>query len=579
MVFTDRLAQFRVCPVVQGGGSVVQDQDFRIRRQRAGDQEALLLPAGKVRPADCRLMVVSVLVRFNKALRHGVLRGADHHPVGDIAPEGNILADGIGKNDVILENDAELPVEVVPPIGAYVFPVHENTAFLRIVKAHQQVDDACLSASGRPDNTQAPALPDPEGNVLQALLPFLAEELAVRFARFVRVVAEGHPVKDQRFVARRFGKLRGRHRRQLLRQVDDLADAVGGCVGLRHHHENTVQAHDAHQDHIEIGQECKDDPGFRLAAVHALCANQHHQRQPDVQEQRHDRPGQAHDDAGLDLLAGHAGICFPETLFLVRFLAQRFDDTDAGDALPHPPNQHVHPPLDFIEERNALPGYEAYQHDHNRRHDAEYRSQACIHRQGDRDAADQHDRRTDPHRLDHADEILDVIGIAGHPGDQGRQPDLVHLPPGKVQGRMEKVPPDSIGAVAGDADTHPVRGNIQDSCDERQQQHHAAPCGNRPRVVRRRNHMVKQMLQHVGHQQVGSRTDQFDQHHGQDKPPVRADVSPDQFHGRAGLLWLPDLLSSSDPLYAAFRFPARDGMYRLRFSIPAGIILTELIVR
>ena len=43
VMIPDGPAEFRVCPVVQGGGSIIQDQDFRLCRQCTGDEQPLFL--------------------------------------------------------------------------------------------------------------------------------------------------------------------------------------------------------------------------------------------------------------------------------------------------------------------------------------------------------------------------------------------------------------------------------------------------------------------------------------------------------------------------------------------------------
>ena len=48
----NRLAQRRVRFIIQGGGGIVQNQDFRISRQGAGNQQPLPLPARQVRTLD-----------------------------------------------------------------------------------------------------------------------------------------------------------------------------------------------------------------------------------------------------------------------------------------------------------------------------------------------------------------------------------------------------------------------------------------------------------------------------------------------------------------------------------------------
>ena len=71
------LAQLRVRAVVQRGEGVVEDQNFRLPRQRAGDGKPLLLPAGNVAAKLCNGVVrafgelVDELLRLRK--RNGVV--------------------------------------------------------------------------------------------------------------------------------------------------------------------------------------------------------------------------------------------------------------------------------------------------------------------------------------------------------------------------------------------------------------------------------------------------------------------------------------------------------------------------
>ena len=63
-------------------------------------------------------------------------------------------------------------------ISAHVLSVDEDSPFVRVVEAHQQIDDRGLSASGGADDAQRPALFHGKVDIVQGLLPPLAVESA-----------------------------------------------------------------------------------------------------------------------------------------------------------------------------------------------------------------------------------------------------------------------------------------------------------------------------------------------------------------------------------------------------------------
>ena len=110
---------------------------------------------------------------------------------------------------------------------------------------------------------------------------------------------------------------------------DDRRNAVGGGVGLGQHHENTVQAHDSHQDHVEVGQERQDHAGLGRAAVDPPRAHDHDQHQADIEEQGGHRAGKGHNIARGPVLAGQLLVGPLEAPGLVAFLGKGLDDPDA----------------------------------------------------------------------------------------------------------------------------------------------------------------------------------------------------------------------------------------------------------
>src|SRR5699024_5184379 len=97
-----------------------------------------------------------------------------------------ILPDGVGEEDVRLEDDAEHPVEL---LRRYLFDVDAANPYLpagHIVEPHQEVDDRRLAAAGRND--------DPEG------LAIFKGEAEVLDVRRLAEVGEGIMVKGDELV-------------------------------------------------------------------------------------------------------------------------------------------------------------------------------------------------------------------------------------------------------------------------------------------------------------------------------------------------------------------------------------------
>ena len=320
-----------------------------------------------------------------------------------------------------------------------------------------------------------------------------------------------------------------REHRQVLGQLGYPGDAGGGGVGLGEHHEHAVEPHHAHQNHVEIGQEGQDDSGLGFPGVDPPRPDQHHQRQADVQKQRHDRARQGHRDPGPDVPLRRRIVDGLKAPHFIGFLREGLHHPDPGDVFPHDAHHVVHAPLHQVIKRDPLGGDEHHQGNHDGRHDAQDQGQPRVHRQCDGDAAHQHDRRADAQGLGGADKILHVIGVRRHPGDQGGQAHLVHLTAGQVQGLMKKIPPDLKGPLFGNPDRLSVGRHVQKTDHAGQQDHHPAP-NDYLQDVFARHHVVQQMLHHIGNQQLQQRRPELDAHPPQDHPPVFFQVFPQKLH-------------------------------------------------
>ena len=107
-----RLAQPLLRLEVHAGGGVIQDEDARIDQQRPRDGDPLLLPAGERYPPLTDRRLVPLRESGDEVVRLGSLRRRDDllHRRLRLA-EGDVLADGAGEEERILEDDADLSAQ------------------------------------------------------------------------------------------------------------------------------------------------------------------------------------------------------------------------------------------------------------------------------------------------------------------------------------------------------------------------------------------------------------------------------------------------------------------------------------
>ena len=523
MVGLDGPAQRRIGLIVQGRRGVVQNEDFRVAGQGPGDQHPLLLPAGEVGALDLRLVAESVVQGADVLHRRRVLHRRQQRPILQRAAKADVLPQGVIEHHVVLKHHAELPPQCVQLVGAHVAAIHKDAALLHVVKPHQKVDDSGLAAAGGADDPQALAPLQGKADVAEAIFPLLT-------VPGVGIVAEGHMLKtDELLSLGRLGLLRQQDK--LIRlQGKHLLDAVGGGRGLAEHDENPVDAHDALDDHVEVRQKGQNHAGLDGPGVDPPGAHPDHQGEAQVQAHLHQGAGNGHDGAGPDIGPGHSVVLPGKVLLLIGRLAQGLDDADAGDVLPHHPHHLVQPRLHLAVEGDTVAG-NAENHHHQHRHDHQQnRGQGRVHGQGDGDAAQEHHGHPHAHGLQRLDAGLDIIAVAGHAADEAGQAEVIKLRAGEV-GRLGKeglahVVGDAVGIVNGDA----VGPDVQLPSEYGCQNHQRAPQKHQLQPPQG-HHLVDEMLQDIGNQQLRHGARQLNGHGDRDFSPVKAHLAQNQFHG------------------------------------------------
>ena len=317
---TERLLDQELALGVEVGGRLVQDQNGRVLQKRAGDGEALALPARELDPA----------------LAHGrrVALGQHRHELMDLRHPGGVLdvglggagpavadvvADGVGEEESLLGDDAHER----PERGHGDFPdvaaVYFDAPGLDVVKARHEVHEGRLTRSRHADEGDHLPFAHGEGNVGERILLGLG-------------VPEGHALEDEavvevpnRFRAGAIGDGRGR--------VEDLEDTLDGGArlldGVHHAPElahRPVQENDGRREGEELAgrQRPADDP------VPAVPDGAHDPQRP---QHLHEGLGQLVDAVVLEGESQEAVVDAVEAVLLEALAAEGLDDLVPGEGL------------------------------------------------------------------------------------------------------------------------------------------------------------------------------------------------------------------------------------------------------
>src|SRR5581483_6321590 len=260
---------------IDARGEIVKQQDLGIERKRAGQHHALLLPAGKRGTALGNHHIEPFRQSSNKILQ--LRRGNRFFQVGvgDVRAERDILAQGHVKQDAVLKDKADLPVQSLFVIGVERLAVVGDGSRGGLEEADQDVEQLGFSGGrGANDGRFAAAL-DGEGNILEGLL-----------------VAEGErDVLDGKVAAQDGAECPFLFR---LRRHQDGAQAHVRGAGLRHHVAHESQEDDGKDQGREIAVERGEVSQGHTAGNYEMAA-----------EQENDDGGQVHSESDGRDHGGH----------------------------------------------------------------------------------------------------------------------------------------------------------------------------------------------------------------------------------------------------------------------------------
>ena len=311
----------------------------------------------------------------------------------------DVLGDAAGEQEGLLQYDAELPVQVAQLDGAQVDPVDDDASFVRVVQAHQQVDQRRLAGSGVADDADHLARRHLQRHLVQH--------------RVVALVAEHHLLEPYVPGDRQAPRAGGvRHRRLL---VDYLEHPFGGGHRLG---KATRQAGDPDQRSVQqhrILDELHQLAQLHPVAEHQVAADREHQEFPGA---HHEAP-QRHQVGPGALVGAHhlaqLAAAGAEPADFGALAAERLDHADSGqDVL----QQRVHlveqPLLAPEQEADVAPHAAGEQHHHRQRRQHQHR-QPPLAQEQDHRHADQEQPLSDAVGEPEVDELLDVAGVLAYP--------------------------------------------------------------------------------------------------------------------------------------------------------------------
>src|SRR5437879_4655275 len=144
-------ANLQLCFCVHAGCSFVEDEKARIVGERAGKIDELTLADRKRGTALVDARSDTLRKRTHKFAEANLLDGAfDSAAIDASGAEADVGFNGAGEEKRILEDDAELPAQILQLDHANVRAVEKDLPALNIVKTQQQGNERGLASASMP---------------------------------------------------------------------------------------------------------------------------------------------------------------------------------------------------------------------------------------------------------------------------------------------------------------------------------------------------------------------------------------------------------------------------------------------
>ncbi len=460
-IFFQSAAQVGVGLIVKRGGAIVQHEDLRLCGDRARDEKALLLTARNIRRLLGEQMLVAIGERCDEIVRLRDLGGRHDRLIGKLSAEVDVFLDRFIVKEVVLHGDAEHGVKLLCGNCSDISAANADGAFVYVVKTHEQADQRGFAAARGTDDAERAAAGERKADIFE-----IGKLAAVR---------EGHVFKGDVCVGLGSGIFCFTAKHDLCGRVDNFCDSLGGSGAFGIHGEDSGDGHHRHGNECEILHEGNDRFRVGLVVCHARGTERYDSGDTAVHEKRHDGVDRAHDGARVLFIVGKTAVDFIIAAMLVFGLGECLDDADALRIFSHDAHHLIDGRLDLRIKRHTLTGDKEYgdkdegkDRDHGER-------EISIHQKGDGDTAHKKNRRAHAHSLHHADEIVQVVGIGGDAGFQGRNGESIRLRGGKTKRVCKKIVAHLFREIARDLGCHAVSDDIANAGGESTKDHETAP--------------------------------------------------------------------------------------------------------
>ena len=299
-----------------------------------------------------------------------------------------------------------------------------------------------------------------------------------------------------------------RHREHVLHGQHRL-DAVRGSDSPGDDGDHLGNGQKRIQDNGKIGQKGQYFSDLRIPGVDPVGPGHHHGHQADVQHQVHDRIDHRHGQARGLFPLHHLIVDSGKALLLPVLLGQGLDHADACDIFPDGHHQAVQGLLELPVHGHAPARHRHHHHGEDRQGRQQDAGQVGVQCHGDAQTSDQQKRSPHPQALDSPDHVVNIVGVRGQPGDQGRLSQLSGLAVRQIQHLAEQIGPHRLSGPGRHPGGHAVGRDITDRRPCRQPQHHQAP-GKDGAPLPLRDHHVDHPGQNPGQTEIQTGPAEFD---------------------------------------------------------------------
>jgi hypothetical protein len=319
----------------------------------------------------------------------------------------------------------------------------------------------------------------------------------------------------------------GRRRAHGRLLVEHLHDPLRRDDRARHQHEHHGGDHHRHQDVDDVAQEGGQGPDLHLPGVDPAATEPQDCHAGRVHHEQHRREHQGHQLAYPQGRVEQRRVRHREPLGLAPLAHERPDHAEPGDLLAEHGVDPIDPLLHGPEVRDHPADDQAhraaeYRHDHQQQP-----GQRDVLAQRHHHPADQHDRCHHHDREGQQHHHLYLLDVVGGAGDQGRRPEVAHLPGGEVLHPAEQpraqVPAERHRDPGAEVDRHHRRHHLQHA----DRQHPGAEADDVPGVTGR-DAVVDDVRVQAGQVQGRQGLDQLQHQHHRDRRGVRTQVLPKQ---------------------------------------------------